>query len=337
MLIREYVNIADDRCGFALHNRMGTGFVMDSPGRRQPGAEMAFEMIRQTVKDFNRDQCTTQAAALSYYTVFALPSLLAIIITLVGLFVDPDAFQRQVEGQFRAMIGPDAAREIRTMIESSSRRTQGAGLPLLLGIGGLLIGATGAFLQLQSALNRAWNVDPQAQRGGIIGLILKRVLSLGMLLGLAFVLLTSLVLSALLNAAGGAISSMLGGIPPFVLSGIELGVSLLVLTLVFAMIYKWLPDATIAWRDALIGAVVTGALFTIGKFAIAYYLGRSDPGSAFGAAGALAVVLVWIYYSAMIVLFGAEFTQVWAHRHGRGVRARESKRISTRDAQEAAD
>jgi len=277
-------------------------------------------IVKQTLSDFSRDECATRAAALSYYTVFALPSLLAIIITLIGLFVDPRQFQSTLESQVEAAIGPQGARQIHTMIQSASRETRGSGLPLILGIAGLLIGATGAFIQLQNALNRAWNVDPKAQRGGIFGMLLKRVLSLGMLLGLAFILLVSLLLSALLGAAGDVVSQQLGGIPPIVLTFTESLVMLLIVALAFAMIYKWLPDAKIAWKDVFVGAIVTAILFTIGKWAIGFYLGRSNPGSAFGAAGALAVLLVWIYYSAMVVLLGAEFTQVRAQRRGAGVR-----------------
>ena len=142
-----------------------------------------------------------------------------------------------------------------------------------------------------------------------------------MLLGLAFILLASLVISAALSAAGDVVSRLVGGVPPIVLTIGENVMMLLIVALVFAMIYKWLPDATVAWKDVLVGALVTAILFTVGKWAIGLYLGRSDPGSAFGAAGALAVLLVWIYYSAMIVLLGAEFTRAWAQRHGAGVRA----------------
>jgi len=301
----------------------GTALPVSHAGNQQREGSNG-RVLKQTIQDFARDECPTRAAALSYYTVFALPSLLAIIMVLIGLFVDPQEFQTKLEGQFRSAIGADGARQVRTMIQSASQKTQGAGLPLILGIAGLLIGATGAFMQLQSALNRAWNVEPKGKKGGIVGMVLKRILSLGMLLGLAFILLVSLVISSLLSAAGDTIAAMLGGIPPIVLSVAEVVISLLIIALVFAMIYKWLPDAKIAWKDVMVGAIVTAILFTIGKWGISFYLGRSDPGSAFGAAGALAVLLVWIYYSAMIVLFGAEFTQVWAQRHGGGVRAEDA-------------
>lgn len=275
------------------------------------------DLLKNTVREFLDDRCTTLAAAISYYTVFALPPLLVLILTVVGLLVDPTEVQGRISQEVGSLIGPDAARMVGTMIEQAGQlQSEPAAL---IGVVALLFGATGAFMQLQGALNQAWEVPQQKQSGGIKGQVVKRVLSLGMILGVGFLLLVSMVLGAIVTAAGDTLSAFL----PEFLSGtmlqvLQTAVSLLLVSALFAAIFEILPDASIAWRDAVVGGVVTGLLFVIGKTVIGVYLGSSDPGSAFGAAGALAAILVWIYYSAIIVLLGAEFTQVWARRHGRG-------------------
>lgn len=274
------------------------------------------DVLKQTIREFLDDRCTTLAAAISYFTVFALPPLLVLILTAVGLFVDPTAVEGRITDEVGALVGPDAAGMIGTMIEEAGRIDSGPAA--LGGIIALLFGATGAFMQLQHALNLAWDVPKEEQRGGIMGHLLKRVLSLGMILGIGFLLLVSMALGALITAMGDALARFL----PELLSGtmlqiLQTALSLLLVSALFTAIYRILPDVTIAWRDALIGGAVTGLLFVVGKTVIGFYLGTSEPGSAFGAAGALAAILVWIYYSAIIVLFGAEFTQVWARRQGR--------------------
>jgi len=199
-----------------------------------------------------------------------------------------------------------------------AERPGGGLVPTLLGIGALLLGATGAVMQLQQALNRAWEV--KAVGGGIKAFFGKRVFSLGLLLAIAFFLLVSLAVSAMLSAAGDRLGGLLPeGLSTAVLFVINLVISLAVIGLLFAAMFKVLPDAKIAWRDVWVGAVVTALLFMIGKFLIGLYLGKSNPGEPYGAAGSLAILLVWIYYSSIIVLFGAEFTQTWAERRGEGI------------------
>lgn len=279
-----------------------------------------FGLLKQAFHDFGEDECPTRAAALSYYTVFALPPLLVLILLVTSAFVEPGEVQQMLTTQFRGLMGADAAGEIETMIRNVDRPGASRGFASLVSVAGLLVGATGAFLQLQSALNRAWEVMPDPEQGGVKSMLLKRVLSLGMILGIAFLLLVSLALSAVISAAGGAVSSAVGGgLGPVLQTVLDLSLSLLVITALFAAIFKVLPDARIAWKDVLVGALFTALLFVIGKFAIGLYLGRSNPGEAFGAAGSLAIVLVWIYYSSMIVLFGAEFTQRWSEAHGAGI------------------
>lgn len=275
-----------------------------------------FQIVKGAVKDFGDDECAVRAAALAYYTIFALPPLLILLLMVAGMIWDPQQVQRALETQFAGMIGQDAARQIHDMIAVGDRAQGKGSIATVLSIAGLLFGATGAFMQLQGALNRAWEVKPDPAKGGIMRFLTKRLLSLGMVMGLGFLLAVSLAISALLSAFGGRIGGSLSGPLLMVLN---LVISLMVLGLLFAAIFKVLPDAKIAWKDVLLGGLVTAVLFTIGKFAIGLYLGRSNPGSAFGAASALAVILVWTYYAGMIILFGAEFTQAWARRRGDGL------------------
>lgn len=273
-----------------------------------------FALVKQAGKDFMDDECPTRAAALAYYTVFALPSLLVLILLVAGMVWDPQDFQEKLQGQLGQVL-PEAGREeVGTMMQQAERPDTGRPLAAAIGIGMLVFGATGAFMQLQGALNRAWEVKPDPEQGGIKNFIFKRLLSLGFILGIAFLLLVSMALSVALQQLGQVMGTV--GIVGEIINNV---VSLVVITLLFAAIFKVLPDARIAWRDVWVGAFVTAVLFTIGKFALGMYLSRSNPGDAFGAAGSLAVLLVWIYYASMIVLFGAEFTQTWAERRGSGI------------------
>lgn len=274
-------------------------------------------LLKATFRDFGEDECTVRAAALAYYTVFALPPLLILLIIVAGMIWDPADVQRALETQFAGMLGESGAQQIRTIITQADRPGSGGLFATLASVGGLVFGATGAFIQLQGALNRAWEVKPDPAAGGVMTFITKRMLSLGMVLGIAFLLAVSLALTSAISAMSG----MLGGaIPEPLLHVVNFVLSFAVLGLLFAAMFKVLPDADVAWRDVWVGGAVTALLFVAGKFAIGFYLGRSSPGDAFGAAGALAVVLVWAYYSGMILLFGAEFTQQWAKRRGSGIR-----------------
>ena len=278
-------------------------------------------LAKATFKDFSEDEATWKAAALAYYTIFALPPLLMLLLQVASAIWDPGQVRQALTGEFQSLMGKDVAGQIQTMIASTEEKTGGGfTFKTVLSIAGLIFGATGAFVALQSALNTAWEVKPDPKAGGIKAFITKRLLSLGMVLGIAFLLLVSLAISSLMSAAGGA---LFGGMPEWLGRALNFVISFGVITLLFAAIFKVLPDAKIAWSDVWVGAAVTAALFTIGKMLIGLYIGRSDPGSAFGAAGALAVLLVWIYYAAIIVLLGAEFTQAWVKQHGRRIEPEE--------------
>ena len=277
-------------------------------------------ILKETGKDFMADSCPREAAALAYYTVFSLPPLLVLIMSIAGAVWDPQDVQEALRGQLGSLIGASGEEQIETIMREAER-PEGSGIfPTLLGIGALLFGATGAFMQLQGALNRVWDVEPDPEQGGIRNFILKRAMSLGMILAIAFLLLVSLAISAALSAFGDALGARLPGVSSTILLAVNFVVSLAVVTSLFATMFKVLPDVEVAWRDVWVGAIVTSVLFVIGKFAIGFYLGRSEPGTAFGAAGSLAILLLWVYYAGMILFFGAEFTQAWAESRGQGIR-----------------
>jgi membrane protein len=288
-------------------------------------AKGIFVMLKDTARDFMDDECPRMAAALSYYTVFALPPLLILLLLIAGAVWDPKDVQEAIQTQMGSLMGSQGAQEIGTII-NQAERPGGRGIKAVLGVGALILGATGAFLQLQAALNRAWEVEPDPNAGGWKNFVFKRLLSLGMILGIAFLLLVSLALSAVVSALGGFAGRLVPGASEAILFLFENVITFVVVAGLFATIFKVLPDAKIAWRDVLVGALVTAFLFTLGKFGLGFYLGRSNPGEAFGAAGSLALVLVWIYYSSMIVLFGAEFTQQWAVNRGSGIEPDEGAR-----------
>jgi membrane protein len=284
------------------------------------GLKDYFSLLKDSGRDFVEDDCSTQAAALSYYTVFSLPPLLLLLLMLVGAIVDPREVEGAIRTQINSLMGSGAADQIRTILQVAHRPGSGGIIATVAGLVTLLLGAAGAFGQLQAALNRAWEVAPDPQQGGLKAFLVKRVFSFGMVLSVAFLLLVSLVLSAALSGFGDRLGGMLpAGLSSTLLQVFNQVLSFVVITALFAAIFKVLPDATAAWRDVWVGAAVTALLFVVGKFLIGLYLGRSNPGEAFGAAGSLALILVWIYYSSMILLFGAEFTQAWAERVGRGV------------------
>jgi len=279
--------------------------------------KQALDLTKETFKEFFKDNATWKAAALSYFTVFALAPLLVLVLQVASLLFDPAQVRDALTGQFSALMGQDVANQVQTMMNNAERQTaSGSGFRLILSIAGLLFGATGAFVSLQDALNSAWEVEPDPKRGGIKNFIFKRFLSLGMVLGIAFLLLVSLAVTAALSAVG---DYLFGGSGTVFAEGLNFVLTFAIISLLFAAMFKVLPDAKVEWRDVWVGAIATALLFVVGKFLIGLYIGQSNPGSAFGAAGALAVLLVWIYYAAIILMLGAEFTQAWMKMHGRTI------------------
>ncbi|HJQ83928.1 MAG TPA: YihY/virulence factor BrkB family protein [Candidatus Binatia bacterium] len=293
---------------------------------------MGWGLVREAFGDWSEDKAPRLGAALAYYTVFSIAPLLLIVIAIAGMVFGPEAARGQIVAQLETLIGPDAARAVQEMLANAQRPSAGI-VATVVGVVTLLLGASGVFGQLQDALNTVWEVEPKPGRG-IMGIVRDRFLSLTMVLGTGFLLLVSLVLSAVVASAGEVLRGLGPGLEA-VGHVVELVISFGVVTLLFAGIFKYLPDVQIAWRDVWIGAVVTAFLFVVGKVAIGLYLGHASIASAYGAAGSLVVLLVWVYYSAQILLFGAELTQVYANRSGKRVRPAENAvRITEKDRAE---
>lgn len=274
-------------------------------------------LFKETLKQWNEDKAPRLGAALAYYTVFSLVPLSIIAISIGGLIFGPQQAEAQLIAQIENWIGVDAAHFVRTMIESA--RVSNAGVvATVVGLLTLIFGALGWFGQLQDALNTIWEVKPRPGRG-LVGLIKDRLLSLAMVLGSGLLLLLSTILSTSLAILYKVVGPLLPAHMLFIES-MNLIVSFVLVTFVFALIFKVLPDVQIAWRDVWLGALLTGILFTLGKYLISFYLSNSSIGSVYGAAGSLAALLIWIYYSAQILFFGAEFTQVYAHRRHARIR-----------------
>jgi membrane protein len=269
------------------------------------------DLLKETFSNWTEDKAPRLGAALAYYAVFSIPPLIVIVIAAIGVFYKGDV-AGAIESQIASLVGNDAAR---TMLQTTQHHGQKGGiLAAVLGIGLLLFGASGVFAELQDALNTIWEVQAK-NKGGILAVIKGRFLSFTMVLGMAFLLLVSLVLTAAISAFGGMLNAWI----PFgeVLGKVlDFGLSFGVVTLLFAMIFKILPDVKLAWSDVWIGAAATAALFTLGKFVIGLYLGRANVGSDYGPAASVIIMIVWVYYSAQILFLGAEFTQVYANRYG---------------------
>ena len=277
--------------------------------------------VKQLFGEFSEDDCMTLAASLAYYIVFSLAPLLLVVIAIAGLVVSPEEAQRAMYGQFQYLIGAEGADQIKTMIEHVQQAETGSWIARIFGIVILLFGATGVMVNLQNALNRVWGVKPDPEAGGAWRFVTKRLLSFAMILGIAFLLLVSLVMSAAASAIADRASHLLPqGLSDAAIQAVELGISFVIIAILFAFIFKFLPEAVIRWKDVAIGALATAFLFVLGKFGIGLYLGNSNVGSAYGAASSLAILFVWVYYSSLIVLLGAEFTQVWTRRYGAGLK-----------------
>ncbi|MCC2640132.1 MAG: putative rane protein [Nitrospira sp.] len=271
-----------------------------------------WDLLKQTFAQWSKDKVPRLGAALAYYTVFSIVPLLVIIIAMIGLVFGQEAAQGYILQQLETLLGEQSAAAIKDMIQRANQPTTGI-LATVVALATLLFGASGLFGQLQDSLNSIWGVEPKER--GIWGVIQDRFFSFMAVLGTGFLLLVSLVMSAGLAAFGKWFGGWLPA-PEFILQILNAIFSLAVITVLFALMFKVLPDARIAWSDVWIGGALTALLFTIGKFAIGVYLGKSDVGSAYGAAGSLVILLVWVYYSAQILLFGAEFTQVYANKAG---------------------
>jgi membrane protein len=272
-----------------------------------------WNMTKETFLAWNEDKAPRLAASLAFYTMFTLAPLLILVIVAAGLAFGKEAAQGQIIGQIQGLVGAESARAIQDFLAQVARPGSGI-VATIIGIATLVIGAWWVFAELQDALDTIWEVAPKPGRS-LLAVLKVRFVSFTMMFGVGFLLLVSLVISAALSALGTFLTSQL---PEFqaLLQVLNQIISFAVITLLFAMIYKVVPDVTIAWGDVWMGAGMTALLYTIGKYLIGVYLGTSSTASAYGAAGSLVVILIWVYYSAQILFLGAEFTKVYAKRYG---------------------
>jgi membrane protein len=271
-----------------------------------------WKVLKEAVVSFINDQALSRGAAIAFYTVTSIAPILLIVIAIAGLVFGREAAQNAVIGQLGGLMGQQTAEVLQTAVASASNETSGT-IATIIGIVTLIATASGAFGELQSTLNMIWKVEPKGST--VSRLVRARAASLGLLATLGFLLVVSLAVSAALTAFGERLNAIL----PFgdvVMMALNAIVSFLILSVLFAAIYKVLPDRHLQWRDVLIGAAVTALMFVIGKSLIGWYLGSSAVGSAYGAAGSLIVLLFWVYYSVQIFLLGAEFTKAYANRYG---------------------
>ena len=272
----------------------------------------AWKMLKDTVLAFINDEALSRGAAIAFYTVTSIGPVLLIVIAIAGLAFGQDAAQNALTAQLSGLMGQQTAEVLQTAVASASGKSSGV-MATAIGIITLMVTASGVFGEMQTALNAIWKAEPKGTT--VSQLIRARAASLGLVAALGFLLMVSLVVSTALTAFGNYLDSVLpfGKIIMTVLNGI---VSLALISFLFAAIYKVLPDRSLEWGDVVVGAVVTAVLFTVGKSLISWYIGSSAVASSYGAAGALMVLLLWVYYSAQIFLLGAEFTKVYANRHG---------------------
>jgi membrane protein len=285
--------------------------------RHDTGAVSMWQVVKQTVADWSEDKAPRLGAALAYYAVFSLAPMLILALAVAGLFFERGEVEAQLNSQFEQLLGPEGAEAVETLVAGAQKPAEGF-VAAVIGAIALAFGATGVFVQLKDAMNTIWEV--RVKKGqGVWGFVRTYFLSFAMVLGIGFLLVVLLVASALLSAATGWLDSRVP-IAPVLIHLPQLVGTFLIVALLFAMIFKLLPDVQIAWKDVWLGAVVTSLLFSLGKSAIGLYLGRASFGSSYGAAGTVLIVLAWTYYSAQILFLGAEFTQVYARYYGTRIR-----------------
>lgn len=285
---------------------------------------------------FINDNAFKLSASLSYYTIFALCPLLIIIISLAGIFFGREAVQGKIYWQLNGLVGNEAALQIQDII-TNIQRTQYTTLGAAIGTFILVIGATGVFTEMQDSINYIWSVKAKPKKGWLKFLI-NRLLSFSLIVGMGFVLLVSLIISTVLNLLSGKLERLFSSYTVYLFHTINWCITLVVISVLFTIIFKVLPDAVISWKDAIVGSAVTAALFLLGKFLIGYYLGRANLDVTYGTAASIIIILSWVYYNALILYFGAEFTKMYALQAGAGIRPkdtavfiikRESKEVPT--------
>jgi membrane protein len=285
--------------------------------QKQGKIKMIWQVLKQSGSEFIDDKVMKLSAALAYYTIFSVAPMLIIIIFLCDLFLGKDAIEGNIYGQIQGLVGGAAATQIQAMIKNASLSGD-MSWATIVGFVTLIIGATGVFAEIQDSINYIWRLKSKPKKNGLLRMLLNRLLSFSLVVSLGFILLVSLAINGLVELFSSLIISLL---PGKLTSGIlfslaDFVVPFLVIATLFAIIFKVLPDARIRWKDVRVGAITTAILFMLGKFAIGYYLGASKVSSTYGAAGSIVIILLWVYYSAAILYFGAVFTRVYVQYFG---------------------
>lgn len=273
-----------------------------------------WQLLKDSFNGFSDDKVLKLSGSLAYFTVFSIGPMLIVMIFFADLFYGREAIEGTIYGQIKGFVGADAAAQIQAIIKNASLSGKSR-VTGILGIITLLIGATGVFSEIQDSINTIWNLKPKPKKGWL-KILINRLLSFSVVVGLGFILLVSLMITALVEALSNMLFKMFSDIAVTVVYVINLIITLAVITLLFGVIFKVLPDAKIKWKDVMTGAITTAVLFMIGEFAISFYIGSSNVGITYGTAGSLVIILLWIYYSAIILYFGAEFTKAYAATYG---------------------
>ena len=276
-----------------------------------------FNLIKDAGNEFADDNATKLSASLAYYTIFSIGPLLLVVITLLGFFYKKATITAHIFGQMSKLVGNSGAQQLRTMLDGISTQNHST-LFGIIGVVVLLFGATGIFTEIQGSINYIWSIKAKPKRSWL-KYITDRLLSFSLIIGMGFAMLVTLFVNIIIDALTGRLQRYFGSADVVLVKGVNIVLLFAVVTLLFAVIYKVLPDATIKWRDALVGASFTGLLFLLGKFLIGYYLGSSSSVNSYGAAASLILLLSWVYYSSIILYFGAEFTKVYAMKWGEGI------------------
>jgi membrane protein len=277
-----------------------------------------WEVLKEAVKGFSEDKVAKLGGSLAYFTIFSLGPLLIVVIFLSGLFLGQQAAEGTLFNQIRQLVGEGAASQLQEIIKNASISKQGT-IAAIIGIVTLLIGATSVFAEIQDSINTIWDLKAKGKKGWLV-MLKSRLMSFGIVASLGFLLLVSLAATAIVEGLGAGLTKMFPSVAVVAFYVINLLLTLGIASLLFAVIFKVLPDAKVRWRDVWAGAITTALLFMIGKFAISLYISKSNIGSTYGAAGSLVVLLVWVYYSSLILYFGAEFTKAYTEKFGKGIR-----------------
>ena len=287
--------------------------------------QKVFTVFKNSFKQWVAKDPFHESAVIAYYAIFALPGLLVVIMTLAGYFFGHDAVNHQVAAQFSSTMGVNTAKQVQDMIIQATK-LKNTVLATIIGLTTILIGATGVFAEFQNALNIIWEVKMDPKKSGIWEIIRIRLFSFGLIVSIAFLLIVSLLISALISAFGNWLTSHFSNSFLLILQLMNSGLSLIILAVLFALMFKFLPDAKIKWKHVWIGSFLTAFLFEIGKFGLGFYFGKTNPGTGYGAAGSVILILLWVTYTSMIVFFGAEFTHAYATMFSRKIQPNEIAR-----------